>query len=148
VTYVAYEQLSPEARHAVDAYWVDSDVDPRHVRREYMFEEGSVPVAEAKRLVMTDPDLRADFNGDFDAYHAWYTGFGDTPHHPTTHRWPVILDSRYGQDHEWIDDGSHRFHAYIDAGARTIPTLRLRRRTGGRARTRAPLRPAWTGRAR
>jgi hypothetical protein len=40
--------------------------------------------------------------------------------HPTTGRWPVILSST---DDETLQDGWHRFGAYVRAGCRDVPAV-------------------------
>lgn len=138
MTFVAYDQLSPDAHRALGAYW--RDVPRRMDVSRMTFEERAVPVAEAKRLVMRDPGIDPpEENGSFAAYHRWYMRFADIRQH--TARWPVILNTD-PSDPAWIDDGWHRFHWYVEAGDRTIPTLTIRsdgqtRLRDGRHRTKA-----------
>jgi|TARA_Y100000034_G_C6675939_1_gene296955 cobalamin biosynthesis Mg chelatase CobN len=54
---------------------------------------------------------------DFDAYHKWYQNEGN---HITNPTWPVILSNF---DDEILQDGWHRFHAYIELGANEIPAV-------------------------
>ncbi|WP_145950116.1 hypothetical protein [Paenibacillus sp. Y412MC10] len=56
----------------------------------------------------------------FDDYHQLYVAGGDIPDHRKS-RWPCIAP---GID-EWLEDGWHRFHAYVIAGDSFIPLLTL-----------------------
>ena len=54
---------------------------------------------------------------NFDAFHKWYQSVGNHIKNPT---WPVILSDF---DDEILQDGWHRFHAYIEIGATEIPAV-------------------------
>lgn len=65
--------------------------------------------------------IAAITGGSFDNYHGAYClihkGIEHTlPRHPKTNRWPLIIDPKTGS----ITDGYHRFHAYVDQGAKKI----------------------------
>lgn len=92
------------------------------------FYYGTVPTKVLVRAVMKDnSDIRSDFSS-WDEYHQWYLdpervrrdpGRG-TP--PGAKRWPIILSHDPG---EVIEDGWHRFHQAVEAGARELEVVAL-----------------------
>jgi len=82
------------------------------------FGVASVPMDAARAHVMGRGDLATDWQGDWDAYHAWYAGRGDMPAHDAMDRWPCIM-SGFGD--EAFEDGWHRFHSYAGSGHADVP---------------------------
>lgn len=95
-----------------------------------------VPVDRLKVAIMQMTDI-AQSHADFEAYHQWYVAHGDTPQYTSKNRWPCIASEDFWrlsisnpssreakEDFEALDDGWHRFHAYVRAGHETIPVLR------------------------
>jgi hypothetical protein len=98
---------------------------PEIVEAHGDYEIGLVTVPTAELIELwgeIDSDATEDFDGNFDAYHAWYQstrhddgrGGGENP------TWPVILS---GFHDELLEDGWHRFHQYIANGAEEITCL-------------------------
>jgi len=87
---------------------------------DVLFGIASIPADAAKASVMSDPELADSWNGDWDAYHAWYTSRGDTPDYGTEDRWPCVMA---GAEWETFQDGWHRFHSYCRAGHADIPVV-------------------------
>ena len=56
----------------------------------------------------------------FERYHRWYLKTEPVPSHTT--RWPVI-ESPFAD--EWLEDGWHRFHCYVEAGDTAIQVLKF-----------------------
>lgn len=66
-------------------------------------------------------EVRQDFDS-VDEYHHWYvTEGGVMPRHSRRARWPSILAGE--NDPEVLQDGWHRFHAYVEMGMRTVPLI-------------------------
>jgi hypothetical protein len=78
-----------------------------------------IPAGALIEAVMGDLEIKDQFK-EFEDYHDWYVRQGHMPEHESRNRWPVIL-SHY--DEETLQDGWHRFHNYIQQGARMIPAL-------------------------
>jgi hypothetical protein len=124
--WVDFEQLSPEGRRALRAYCASMGETEflAHVGR-FRFRLEAIPMADAQRRCMTaTAELWDVWGDDFGTYHRWYMAGGTVPVHAT--RWPVIAAP--DDEDEWLEDGWHRFHSYVEAGDRVIPALFLRRR--------------------
>jgi len=65
-----------------------------------------------------------DFD-DFNKYHKWYRKQGKVDHGDSV--FPIILSSDKGVDDrfEFIEDGWHRFHSYVDKGITNIPVVKF-----------------------
>lgn len=116
--------LAPEATYATVQFCIEADDMPekeqsleifKHVRAKLI----EVPVENVIRAIMATSEISSTYQ-TFDEYHQWYLSHGDTPSYTSENRWPCISST---QDDEVVDDGSHRLHAYIRAGAKTIPLL-------------------------
>lgn len=75
-------------------------------------------VSDLRQAVMQDVEIRESFSS-WEAYHDSYIQC-DTPRHPVSNRWPVILSD---DDGETLYDGWHRFHSYQRDGAQVIPAV-------------------------
>lgn len=131
--WVGFDDLSPAAQDAI-RFWTDVH-DPAAIveaARTLEWQEELVPLADVLAQAMASGDHAVDFNGDWEAYHAWYLSGGDVPDHGTS-RWPVIENSERGRaiNGEYLDDGWHRLHSYVRAGDTHIPVLRHRDPAGG-----------------
>lgn len=139
---VAFRSLTAEAQMALIVYldewsgqidelyhlprekWADAvKKSLPHFVKEYGDEEfglATIPIEELKReCYERSGDIRNDFP-NFDTYHDWYVREGDTTNHKGS-IWPCILSC---QDDELFEDGWHRFHSYVRAGAvRDVPVL-------------------------
>jgi len=87
---------------------------------DVLFGVASVPTEAVKASVMQDEELAADWNGEWDRYHAWYASHANMPDHPRDDRWPCVLSS---WESETFQDGWHRFHSYCLAGDADIPVV-------------------------
>lgn len=117
--------LPPEATFSTLEYSIEAGDMPELSVARAVFKDVpatflEIPVDVIKAATMALPDIGDSFV-DFDAYHRWYMGAGDVPTYSAEHRWPCIASL---QEDELIQDGSHRLHAYIEAGHVTIPVLR------------------------
>jgi len=65
-----------------------------------------------------------DFD-DFNKYHKWYRKQGKVDHGDSV--FPIILssDKSLEWDFEFIEDGWHRFHSYVDKGITNIPVVKF-----------------------
>lgn len=70
-----------------------------------------------KNILENEPDTPFK---SFDDYHRWYISHGDTPNH--TEIWPIELETRY-PELGLIEDGSHRFHSYVQRGLSIVPAI-------------------------
>lgn len=78
-----------------------------------------IPVEAVKAAFMASSAIGESFS-TFDDYHHWYMGAGDVPVYGASNRWPCIASC---MEDEVVQDGSHRLHAYVEAGHETIPVL-------------------------
>jgi len=76
----------------------------------------NVPVEVCKEEVMKH--LQGDFK-TFEDYHNWYVGYGREKH-TRRNAWPCILSD---VKDEFLQDGWHRFHRYIDLKMEKIPCI-------------------------
>ena len=62
---------------------------------------------------------------DFNKYHKWYIKQGKTDHGDSI--FPIILssDKEIEKGYEFIEDGWHRFHSYVDKGITNIPVIKF-----------------------
>tara|TARA_R110002020_G_scaffold73616_3_gene188838 strand:- start:1870 stop:2415 length:546 start_codon:yes stop_codon:yes gene_type:complete len=65
-----------------------------------------------------------DFD-DFNKYHKWYRKGGKVDHGDSI--FPIILSSDHVRERgfEFIEDGWHRFHSYVDKGITNIPVIKM-----------------------
>ena len=64
-------------------------------------------------------DWMASPKKGFGDYHTAYCKNNPVEEHPKRNRWPLIIDPRSGS----IRDGYHRFHTYINQGAKKAPCV-------------------------
>jgi hypothetical protein len=139
----SFQQLPGPARSAIRAFC--REMDPAefklHVTR-FSFSLETISMAAAKRRSierLTDGFGHRPF-ATFDEYHRWYMQeCGPIPNYPT--QWPVIE----GDPDGWLEDGSHRFHSYVEAGDQTVPVLRFHPQLAGHGRAPATRRPLVVG---
>ena len=73
--------------------------------------------------------IRDDYEGldfdDFNKYHKWYRKQGKVDHGDSV--FPIILSSDESIENgfEFIEDGWHRFHSYVDKGIKNIPVVKF-----------------------
>ena len=73
--------------------------------------------------------IRKDYEGldfdDFNKYHRWFRKQGKVDHGDSV--FPIILssDKSLEWDFEFIEDGWHRFHSYVDKGITNIPVVKF-----------------------
>jgi len=94
----------------------------RHVAR-YGFSLKTISMREAQRRAFRGVQAGTGprpFKG-FDDYHRWYMREG-RPIPTYASRWPVI-ESPFAD--EWLEDGWHRFHSYVEAGDTIVLVLRF-----------------------
>lgn len=62
---------------------------------------------------------------DFNKYHKWYRKQGKVDHGDSI--FPIILssDKAIEKGYEFIEDGWHRFHSYVDKGITNIPVIKF-----------------------
>ena len=148
-----YRDLPVEARHAIAFYmaidgaawdcperldetWLDDGGLVLRFKRTNRFfvnrygdqRFGYVEVP-AQRLTEAVWKYQQQFPGDhrfsgFDEYHRWYISDGDGARWNGKSVWPVILND-YENDTGTglLQDGWHRFHAYVARGVKTIPCV-------------------------
>ena len=126
--YANFDELPETAQQALRHWSHEQSAEEQESwQREqgFAYEIETVPMAEMKaRVFDTNADMPDDF-GDFDSYHAWFTNGGDTPDHGDS-RWPVIeAEPSLDPQSEYLDDGWHRFHSYVNAGDETVDVLRI-----------------------
>lgn len=118
--WVLFNELPKEAQYALREYFYmaeDDEFQKQMTLRVFM--EEWLPLNEAKhRCMVYSPDLK-ETHGEFETYHLCYAE-GDVPDHGES-LWHCIVG---GMD-EWLDDGWHRFHSYVQKGIPLIPTLQL-----------------------
>lgn len=93
---------------------------PRYIEKygDDEFGVAQISTQDMKAAIMGDPEIAHDHR-DWDSYHTWFCSTG-VPDHPEADRWPVLLSA--GEE-ETLEDGNHRFHSYVRAGAVTIPAV-------------------------
>lgn len=117
--------LPAEATFATVQYCFEIDDMPEMHQAVDIFKMVSaklleIPVDVIKAAFMATPEVAESF-ATFDDYHRWYMGAGDVPVYGINNRWPCVASCMEG---EVVQDGSHRLHAYIEAGHSTVPVLR------------------------
>ncbi len=75
--------------------------------------------------VMKYGDISRQGWDNFNHYHKWYIKAGSIDHGDSV--FPIILSSDEGIDDrfEFIEDGWHRFHSYVDKGIKNIPVIKF-----------------------
>lgn len=108
-----------------DRFWADhlAGYVAEHGHRRFAVLE--LELAELAAAIMAgDHELRAQFGGDWDAYHAWYQQHQQTPDRGmpagSAEIWPVVLDSDHPSP---LQDGWHRLHDYVQRGLTVIPAF-------------------------
>lgn len=105
----------------------DAARSPEDIAGGYQYRLEHVPTEELKRRIL--PTLE-DHYDSWDDYAKNYTS--GLPKH--TERWPVLrFEHPLGYHAEYLEDGYHRLHSYIDAGDETIPVLHARVKTNKQA---------------
>jgi hypothetical protein len=87
-----------------------------------MFRVASIPSGVLKAAAHMDIG-REGFLGSYEDHHRWYIRVnlgGRSRPHSTRRRWPCIMSNVRD---ELFQDGWHRWHTYIDQGARKIPVV-------------------------
>lgn len=126
--YASFDALPQTAQHALRNWSRDQSAEEQEAwqcEQGFRYEIETVPMAEMKaRIFDTNADMADDF-GDFDSYHAWYTGGERIPDHGAS-RWPCIeAEPSLDPQAEYLDDGWHRFHSYVNAGHESVDVLRI-----------------------
>jgi hypothetical protein len=99
------------------------------------FGMAKIPMRVMKKAIFESNgrQFREVFNGDFEQYHAWYmTNMASSTRGPGKKHtvWPVILNpkTQAKQLNGLIQDGAHRFHAYVEWGLRVVPVVAYNQR--------------------
>lgn len=129
--YTEYFSLLPRtAQHALWVYMRDGAWDKcksfNAAKVEYAYEKFGyvkIPTKVLCQAIMDNFKAAKDSKdvlnwATWDEYHAWYVDCSFIP--KPNDVWPVILN-RY--DDELLQDGWHRFHAYVIQGVKKVPCL-------------------------
>jgi hypothetical protein len=121
---VPFSKLPKLAKLAIRtraAEHLDPDERAPRIDPKMMFGYVEIPMEALQHAMLTTINRQENpppFK-DFEGYHQWYTRHGDTPSH--TEVWPIELDMV--DDHQIIDDGSHRLHSYVRSGVKMVPAI-------------------------
>ena len=95
---------------------------PEYVKKYGKIKFGVITLSTAlcKRMLMQEREVKQDWK-NFDAYHKWYQDCSGNPTHKRKNPWPCILGSDF--KNEFIEDGWHRFHRYVQLKMLSIPCV-------------------------
>lgn len=101
-----------------DIEWVSSNINDaiiqyQDIEGDRLFYWGEVPIDIIKEQIMSS-DIGIDFDS-FEDYHIWYGDPGN--------RYERLIPIIIGDPGEFISDGWHRFHSYVDRGVDIIPVI-------------------------
>ncbi len=101
--------------------WTKDNYFLGQLSREYnevygdrFFLYGIVDIEDIKNLVMSSSDMQQ--YSSFDNYHEWY---GSSDLEDTNEIYPILMTPY----EDYIEDGWHRFHRYINMGLKEIPVV-------------------------
>ena len=97
--------------------WIDDFIK---VYGDKEFRVGTISVEDVKEKIM--PRVTADLSFEtFDEYHEWFKE-GTFPDHGDS-VFPIVISENEHFDRlvEYIKDGWHRFHSYVNKGLKEIP---------------------------
>lgn len=98
--------------------WLSFIVEATPLLANQRFRYGLCAAEDIKQRIMTiEPEISKSY-ATFQAYADWYCA-GPLPEHSDSDRWPCMASG----DDLVLEDGWHRFHAYVKAGHSTIPIL-------------------------
>lgn len=127
--WITFGELAPHERQAASLYheqMVDDAVaGVGRTPDDYQYEVRREPVDQFLTRYMDAGDSfkQAYAPDEFAAHHRETLSQHAIPHYPAKRRWPVIVSDA---NPDYVDDGYHRFHSYMRAGATHIPVMRMR----------------------
>lgn len=91
----------------------------KHGRRKFGVVD--IPTAVLGEMTLKSNPVCKEYGWkSLEEIHKWYCRNFDIPKHSNKNRWPCIISSF---DDEVLQDGHHRFHRYIQQGAKKIPCV-------------------------
>lgn len=125
-----FDQLQPHERASVAQYHQqmieEGNAQPGSTPRDYLYESRQEPRDDFLRRYMdADDEFKGEYGpGDWEAHHQDTVARHPIPSYPEANRWPLIVRD---DNPNYVDDGYHRMHSYMQSGATHIPTIRMHR---------------------
>lgn len=128
--FIHYMAIDGEAWELPDDFWHDKWSITKMLSKALSFflkkygdvlvGYAEIPTKDLLQSINDDPDTDEKYS-TFEEQRTYYIKKGkDYPNYSRSNRWPVILS---GFTNETLQDGWHRFGAYVRDGAKIIPAL-------------------------